>query len=419
MNRLAAILLFTGAAALHGQDGQDAQDTPAPGPTAPQLTTSAGWTFGTTDNTRDATWKTSESAFVGLSARWGSSLTLATTLKSDFSGAPLNADDALDELALTWTANSFSILTVGKQRLSWGTARVFSAIDSLEPPLDPSDPKAKPRGVTGIKAELIPLDWASLWLLALPASRLDDTVLAARFDVLLEEADLSLGAVRSVSRPLTGYTSSGPVRDRRESPAFFANFAQFFDRFGLYGEAQLRQGRDRDWFLSDGSPTGTTLAALDASAPWTLRATGGLQVEVPVWLNGTLRWLTEYHYNGEGFTDGEASDFAAAWPRALVAAPGHFIAPSGLFPGAYRQHYLYTGLSGIPLAEKLTASSSVLAGVGGLVLVSSSLYWEVGQALGVNLGYDHFDCWSGTPDQSELLFLGYRNRVNVSVTAWY
>lgn len=402
MNRAAGLLACLFAAFAAG-----AQDA------GPVVTTSAGWTFSARDKTGgDITWTTEETAFAGLTARWGSSLELSGTVRSDFSGRSVTADDLLDQLALTWTANGFTILTAGKQRLSWGTARVFSAIDSLEPPLDPLDPKAKPRGVTGLKAELIPLDWMSVWVLALPAPRLDDAVLAARMDVLLEEADLSFGAVRSVSRPLTGLDGSIPTRGRRENPAVFANFAWFFDRFGFYGEAQYRLGRNRDWFL------GTTLAALDSEAAWTARLTGGLQVEFPVWLNGTLRWLTEYHFNGEGFSESEAEAFRAAWNTRTGTATEVY--PKGLSPGAYRRHYVYSGLSGLPLAEKFTAGVSALAGLdGGLTVVSTTLFWEVGQSLGVDLNWDRFDVWNGSPDRSELFFLPYRNRVGVSVKAWY
>lgn len=141
-------------------------------------------------------------------------------------------------------------------------------------------------------------------------------------------------------------------------------------------------------------------------------------MEFPVWLNGTLRSLTEYHFNGEGFSDSEAAQFAQAWSRSRQ--PGvTFLAPQGLRVGAFRQHYLYSGLSGLPLSEKVTIGASVLAGLGGLSLVSTHLSWDVMPSLGVTLGYDHFGRWRGDPDRSELLFLPYRNRVNASVTAWY
>ena len=163
-------------------------------------------------------WQGQQSATLGLVGRWGSSLLLEGQLVAPFERSSLVADDLLKQLALTWNLNSWSVVTFGKQRLKWGSAKVFSAVDGLEPAYDPLHPRAARDGVTGVKAEFLPNDWLSLAALALPTATLTDSKLAARADILWDEWDLSAGVIRSVD-----------VGGRHAS--VYADFARFFERF--------------------------------------------------------------------------------------------------------------------------------------------------------------------------------------------
>ena len=307
-------------------------------------------------------WQGQQRATLGLTSRWGSSLSLEGQLVAPFQKTPLTADALLRQLALTWNLNEWSVITFGKQRLKWGTSRIFSAVDSLEPPYDPLHPEAILDGVTGVKAEFLPNDWLSVSLLALPTTNLYDTKLATRADVLWDEWDFSVGAIRSVDA-------------QGNHTIVYADFARFFERFGVYGEAQLKD--------------------LDLPSP-KFRSTLGVQIEAPIWLKGTLRWLTEYHYNGEGKKAGGSV-------------------------GTYSQHYGYTGVSGLPVTEKLTVGSSLLMGLDtGFGLGSFSAHFEVDQNLGLDLEWRKFDQFPGTEGTlSELATLAQRDQVTLTVSASY
>lgn len=346
-------------------------------------------------------WTTAQAASLGLTARWGSTLRLDGQLRAPFDGSALTADALLQQLSITWNLDSSSVITFGKQRLKWGTARVFSAVDGLEARYDALHPNAVLDGVTGVNAEILPNDWLSLSVLVLPAPTLKNTRQAFRADVLWGEADLSAGVVH-------GWEGS------RQRGSVYADFAWFGERLGLYGEASLKSWRDRAWSYQKGATT-LGLAASDA---WTPKATLGTQIEFPVWLNGTLRWLSEYHYNGEGFDVGEARDFEKAWSQRTTA--DHFSVAPGLGVTTFSRHYAYTGLQGLPITEKLSLAGSGLAGLDtGFFLGRVTADYAVDQGLFVALEYS----WLGTlpvaDGANEDLLVERTNQVVLTVSTSY
>jgi hypothetical protein len=374
-----------------------AQESAAPGP---QITLTSSYTFDTQDVPGEA-WTASQSAALGLSGRWGQALKLEGQVNAPFDNSPLTADSLVSQLALTWDINAWSVVTFGKQRLKWGTAKVFSAVDGLEPTYDPLHPRAVLAGVTGMKVEWLPNEWLGLSALVLPAAALADSKTALRADVLWDDTDLSAGAIRS--------TVSGT-----RHLAVYADFARFFDRFGLYGEVQAKDARDRAWSFT---APGATLGLAEA-AGWTPKATLGLQVEVPVWLDGTLRWVTESHYNGAGFSPAEGDDFRTAWDRRTGATS--FSVPPALAGGgvgAFSRHYAYSGVSGIPVTTKLSVGASALAGLDtGFVLARADLGYEVDQSLSASLSYARFDTLPGSGGRaSEALLIPQRDQVTLTV----
>jgi len=395
MNRLLVAVLLLGVAPVFGQETGS----------GPQTALTTTYSFNAQDGT-GSDWVASQAASLGLTGRWGQSLKLEGQVKAPFDGSALTSDALIQQLALAWNLNEWSVVTFGKQRLKWGTSRVFSAVDGLEPTYDPLHPQAVLDGVTGIKVEVLPTDWLSLSALVLPTAVLKDSKRALRLDVLWDDTDLSAGAIHSVA--------SGTNR-----ATFYADFARFFDRFGVYGEASVKSFRDRDWTFADASGK---LGVAGPEVQWTPKATVGTQVEIPVWMNGTLRWLTEYHFNGEGFSASEASDFAGAYSRKRAAPTlTSLTVPATLSVATFSRHYGYTGLSGLPVTEKLSLSTSALVGLDtGFFIGRGGAWYSVDQSLSVSLDYSRFDMLPGTShNASERIFVSQTNQVTLTVTGSY
>jgi hypothetical protein len=332
-----------------------ADDSPPP---VGQFTVSGSYSL-TAEGGQDASpWTAGQSAELAVTGRWGQTLHVEGHLTAPFDGTSVTADGLLRQLVLAWSPTPWSVVTFGKQRLKWGSARVLSAISGLEPAYDPLHPAAPLDGVAGVKAEVLPNEWLGVSLLALPAAVLDDSKFAARADVLWADTDLSFGAVAGTVQALTSWNGVAAVQQKRTQGTVFADASHFFDSFGVYAEVQASRLRDRDWYGTDGAQPLSLMTP--EGAPWSLRATAGLQVDTPVWLNGTVTWLTEYRYDGAGFDAAEASSFATAWAHRTAST---FSPPTGLTVGTLSKHYAYTGLSGVPVTEKLTAGASVLAGL--------------------------------------------------------
>lgn len=365
---------------------------------APALTVEAGFDFtgfdpATASDQNGAwladgsdRWYSAENARVGLTARWGSALSLEARLDAPFdSEATLTADSLLRELAIGWNAGDILVLTAGKQNLKWGTARVFSAVDSLSPALDPLNPEKTDRGVTGLRADIIPSWWFSFATVALPASVLDRSTLGIRAEILAGETDLSFGAVRSTD-------SAGD-----ETPALFADFARFFDRFGAYGEVQVKWpgSGEADGNASAGeSEPRKTFTEPFAGTP-RLSATAGLQIDIPAWLDGTLTLLGEYRYQED-----------TAWlPDSLDSE---------------NEHALYVGLSGIPLTRRATARAYALSAPNAeQTLAGASLSWSPEQSMTVSLGYEYLIAKASPGDALIPYLSANRHRATAGVTVWY
>lgn len=297
-------------------------------------------------------WKTAEQAELSVTARKSGAFALTVRVESNFNSEPMKADDVLKELALSFTPLNIAAVTVGKQNLKWGTARVFSSIDSLASPINPLDPSSSDRGVTGIKIEVIPTWWMSVSLLALPAPILDETRLASRAEFLAGETDISIGAVRK--KNLEG----------NEEPSFIADFARFFDRFGIYGEAQVTKKTE-----------------------WEQAATGGLQVDIPAWLSGTITLLGEYRYQ----SDVEAGT-----------------------------HMVYAGISSIPVTRKIRSGISCLFAPEERQAVEKvTLDWDIDQSMSAHISYEYLADWEKENNMLIPLFTTNRHTVSVGVTAFY
>lgn len=328
-----------------------------------KTTVSGGYEFESFDALGGSDrWKTAQTGTIALTARGGNAFSLAARLEAPYTNDPLRADDVIDELAVSWAPAPIMSLTAGKQILKWGTARALSSIDRLAPPLDPLDPAKTRRGVTGFRADVIPTWWLSVSTVAVPplldGGYFDTTTLALRTELLVGETDLSLGAIRSVNE------------NGDEEPAVFADFARFFERFGVYGEAQAVFADETE-----------------------VSATGGVQFDIPAWLNGSITCLGEYRYLSE--TDGAT-------------------------------HQLYAGVSGIPVTRRLNAGASVLAAperktgrMARQAVLGTSLDWKISQTVNAKAEWKYLldDKTDGTPLVP--IYTANRQSVTASVSASY
>ncbi len=241
-----------------------AADSPVP---AMETTLGAGFVFDAAAKNSYASWLSTERIWLDLSIRYGNVFKCNGYLEAGYgadASAPLEADHLIRELSLAFNLGPWGMATAGKQRLEWGTARVFSSIDTLEAPIDPAEPDTPRRGVTGLRIDIFPTWFLGITALAVPARDLQKTLYAGRLELLVADADIGCGAIRAVGE------------DGREEPVLFADFAWFDRHIGVYGEGRLRH-----------------------AGTWQQSVTGGLQYETPAWLNGTLRFVAEYRWRPE------------------------------------------------------------------------------------------------------------------------
>ncbi|MDI9386273.1 MAG: hypothetical protein QM387_01655 [Spirochaetota bacterium] len=330
-----------------------------------------GFAFTAYEPSIDSTWFTKESLYLDFTLTSGNILKANGFLEAVYDDEnkapePLTAEELIKELSLSWMISPSFIATVGKQKLEWGVARAFPSIDSLEALTSVSEPseKAIPRGLTGFKLDLIPSWFWSFSLLAVPEPRLRESLLACRFEFLVLDADISFGAIRS-------------VKDTNEEPAFFIDAAWFSDFIGFYSEGQVKYKKIATGAFS-----------------WEPAITAGLQVEVPAWLNGRIRFIGEYKWQNERKKD---------------------------------RHLLYFGASGIPLSSKIDASLSFICAPQSIevnengVLESLSRFsisHAVKQKLFLNASYSYASGLENS-DSPFPLFSASRHSVSCSISAFF
>ena len=384
-----------------------------PIPEAPQISLSTSYGFSAYSglSTGD-TWTSSQSLGVEIFGRWAQGLTLQANLQADYSQTPLNADQILPLVFLTWNANSWMTATLGKQMLVWGTARVFSSLDRLEALPDPLKIKKIFPGLTGVKIEFIPNDWLSICLLGIPEYDLRDSRGALRADVLLGEWDLAAGILKYTSRPFMDFTTLS--RDSLDKPAGFITASWFSEWFGFYGEMQLKGSRDRDWVLKSGLDN-QTITWFASEQGINITGSAGVQISLSVWLNGTVTVLGEYHYQGDGFDSSEMDLLWKSWKTWKNSTTALFVPPSGLSLGYLRKHYGYLGFSGIPLTEKISLGFSLHTGPeSGFYLGSTDLIWNLDPNLSLGMGYRRAGQWRDeATDPGDLFLLTWRDQVSL------
>lgn len=354
-----------------------------------------------------------------LVARFGQAATLDASLaldtSRDYAKNPLAPDELVSQLSLSFRPIPFLALTAGKQRLSWGSARALGSIDRLESLPDPVPGASKSRlpGTIGLKGDFIATGELAVSFFAAPNREPEWSSGAMRLEALLGELDVGLGATTFAYDRLTGYSvvSRSAVTERSRRWACFADAAWFGDLAGVYAEFQAANARSTQWaWLDGGAVRGES--ANSAESDWIFKITAGTQVDVPVWLDGTMRIIAEWHFDGDGLAVDEMGRLAAA-------AEGKTLlhADAGISSGAVSRHNAYLGVSGVPIVRKLRFGCGALAAPEtGFAVVSASLSWDVTNELGISLAWSQARNWFGSAVSEESLF-PWRNRVSLSFGA--
>lgn len=328
-----------------------------------------------------------------------------------------DARTVMQQLAVRVSPGDRLTLIAGKQRLNWGTAKVFSAIDTLEPRPNPLDVRPLPPGVAGLKAVLIPTELLSFSGVALPASRPRASAFALRADLVAEDAGLDLGV--GVVRYAFLDRGAGPEPVAVARPALLTDGAWSHGDLVLYEEAQLRRGRQAGYRF----PAMSGFEPLGGRDRWVFRGLVGATYQLDVGLTRPLVLLGEYLYNGDGLGASEARAFAGR----LAAWQGAGFPPGAQIPdlfggiGGLRRHYLSAGVQSLALDRYLLLSLNGILGLDGLFSRSAAtLEWDPSQGTAVSVRYEYFDSFASPSRQpTELILIPSQHRITASFTASY
>jgi hypothetical protein len=298
-------------------------------------------------------------------------------------------------------------ISAGRQRLNWGTAKIFAPIDLLETRTNPLDLRPLLSGISGVKVDIFGDDRFGVSFAALPASDLRWSRAAAKVELLLDSQgiDLGLGIVKygdAASSDRIGLTSDG---------------AWTLGPLVLYDEVQLRWGRKAVYQF----PGMSGLEDLGGRNEPVFRGAAGVMLPVDLGLTRPASLLVEYFYNGDGLTDAEARAFAsryAAWQEA--GYPGGAVLPDAFGSlGGFRRHYAAAALRDIALDRFLLLGVTGVVGIDSLLgWLAVELDWEVIQGTSFGLRCELGHAFQ-IDEPSDLLLVPFRNRLTLSVTTSY
>jgi len=362
-------------------------------------------------------WGITQEAGLSLNLRSGGLEFLGDLTVPIEPGATPSPEAAIRQLSMRFHPSEELTLMAGKQRLNWGNAKVFSAIDTLEPRANPLSLRPELPGVSGLKAVFIPADWVSLSLVALPDKDVRWSGGAGRIDILAEDRglDLGLGAVKySLAKPAL---PSSPAT-RVDRAAFVNDGSWSTGSLVVYEESQLSWGRTTSYYF----PGMTGYGNVDSDTAL-LRADIGAMLKADIGLTRPATFILEYLYNGGGLSSNEARDFSsryAGWASAGSPA-GEDIPDAFLGIGDFRRHYVAGLVKDVALSRYILAGASEIFGIEGrFSRLELSLEWEATQEDSVKLSYERywiFDDHGNEP--TELLLLPFRSRVTLAFSASY
>jgi hypothetical protein len=303
-------------------------------------------------------WKFKQSVFVKLNFRLSNRF--FSTFESDFhmTGTEINTfDNDIRQFYITAIPVSWLSLTLGKQRLKWGTARVFNTIDKLEDAGNPFSAEELSEGIAGIKSIIMPADWLSLSLVIKPETELKWIRAAFRFDFLLNNTDLGIGIIKYNFNRIT---QDSVCYDKQHRAAVFFDVVRYFGSIGFYSEVMFRYSREMEYAFET-LPGSYSFNDPDFENTPVFRTACGIHYQMPV--KPKMNIILEYLFNSEGFTDSEAEKFWSLYKTASAGNPdGTHLLPDNLYKfGYFRKHYLFFGITDIEIQDSLSLGFSVLA----------------------------------------------------------
>jgi hypothetical protein len=333
--------------------------------------------------------------------------------------SPESVRDFVEQLYVRISPAEGVSISGGKQRLNWGTAKIFAAIDTLEVRANPLDVRPVLVGVPCIKAEIIPGDLFGFSLVLMPASELRWSRVAARMDYTAESIglDLGIGAVKDTFLDRNVVPGSDP--EKLDRVALVSDGAWSSGPLVLYEEGQLRWGRESGYWFP-GMTGFNDLAGRDQAV---FRGVGGTMLQIDLGLTRPATLIAEYLYNGDGLTGDEARAFAASYVSWKIAgAPDGAELPAALMGiGDFRRHSVAVALQNVALSRDLLASATAILGIDSLFgRFAGALQWNLSQETSLVLSYEYFTAFSSAADQpTEMLLIPFKNRITVSFTTSY
>ncbi len=378
------------------------------GTSAPRIWGDAYYQLAASDtvNASDS-WTGSQEAGVSLNVR----TPLGLEVVGDFV-VPLELDTAPSPDALiaqlfvkVSPAEGMSV-SAGRQRLNWGTAKVFAPIDILEARANPLDVRPFLPGVSGIKLDIFPNDSLGVSLAALPASELRWSRAAARVEYVIKDAGLDFGL---------GVVKYGDP-DRSDRLGLLSDSAWSVGPVVFYEESELRWGRESSYLF----PGMGAVEDLDGRNHAVVRAAGGALVQVDLGLTRPATLVMEYFFNGDGFTSQEARTFVSRYDgwQAAGSPAGAQIPGSLSALGGFRRHYASVALADVAVARPLLLGVSGILGIESLLArLAVDLEWELRQGTSLAARYEVAHAFRASAEEpSELLVLPFRNRLTFSIS---
>lgn len=226
-----------------------------------------------------------------LATLWGESLSDPNFRESivsdpdDFANLYWNITTTSDIMALSTLDRAYlSIyfdyltLTIGRQRIAWGTSRFISPLDLFNP-FDPADiDKEEKLGVDALVAEIPLGDVSGLSMVLVPSKDMDNASYALRLYTNVFDYDIAIVAGRFRDREVYGIDFSGQIWD-----------------VAVYGELALNMEDTQDEYMVP-DPLSPFGFSPHKSKREYIRATMGAEYIFP----NTFSILLEYYYNGKG-----------------------------------------------------------------------------------------------------------------------
>jgi hypothetical protein len=220
-------------------------------------------------------------------------MTATSTAGSFFGPAPERVEPLLDQLWLKFDVDRTVFVTVGRQRIKWGSGRFWNPTDFLQAIRDPLDIFDARIGVDLVKLHL-PIESLGWNFYAVGTFAGADTPEelggALRAEILIAEAELAVStAVRKDSPLRLGVDLSLPIGP-----------------FDVHSEVGVQHGVKTPFY------TGEIELALppvpetfDRSDDWIVQAASGFEIAVRYGDQDSVYLGAEYFYNGAGYTSAD------------------------------------------------------------------------------------------------------------------